>query len=106
MQMTGSLSGGEQQMCAFGRKLMGNPRLIIIDEMSLGLAPLIVDHLIDNVKDINAQGTSVLLVEQDVQLALDNSHYGYMLSTGRVEMQCPSGDLLANKQVKEIYLGL
>jgi ABC-type branched-subunit amino acid transport system ATPase component len=105
-QKTGSLSGGEQQMCAFARGLMGNPRLIIIDEMSLGLAPLIVDDLIDNVKEINQQGTSVLLVEQDVQLALDNSHYGYVLSTGRVEMQGNSQELLGNQQIKEIYLGL
>jgi branched-chain amino acid transport system ATP-binding protein len=106
MQNTGSLSGGEQQMCAFGRGLMANPELIIIDEMSLGLAPLIVDDLIDNVKDINERGTSVLLVEQDVQLALDNSHYGYVLSTGKVEMKGPSQELLHNQQVKEIYLGL
>jgi len=105
-QKTGSLSGGEQQMCAFARGLMGNPRLIIIDEMSLGLAPLIVDDLIDHVKAINQQGTSVLLVEQDVQLALDNSHYGYVLSTGRVEMEGNSQELLRNQEFKEIYLGL
>ena len=105
-QKTGSLSGGEQQMCAFARGLMGNPKLIIIDEMSLGLAPLIVDDLIDNVKEINQQGTSVLLVEQDVQLALDNSHYGYVLSTGRVEMKGDSQELLRNQHIKEIYLGL
>lgn len=105
-QKTGSLSGGEQQMCAFARGLMGNPRLIIIDEMSLGLAPLIVDDLIDQVKAINQEGTSVLLVEQDVQLALYNSHYGYVLSTGRVEMQGNSQELLRNQEIKEIYLGL
>jgi branched-chain amino acid transport system ATP-binding protein len=105
-QKTGSLSGGEQQMCAFARGLMGNPKLIIIDEMSLGLAPLIVDDLIDNVKEINQQGTSVLLVEQDVQLALDNSHYGYVLSTGKVQMQGNSLELLRNQEIKEIYLGL
>ncbi len=105
-QKTGSLSGGEQQMCAFARGLMGNPVLIIIDEMSLGLAPLIVDDLVDNVKEINERGTSVLLVEQDVQLALENSHYGYVLSTGRVEMQGDSRELLGNQEIKEIYLGL
>ena len=105
-QSTGSLSGGEQQMCAFARGLMGNPRLIIIDEMSLGLAPLIVDDLIDHVKAINQQGTSVLLVEQDVQLALDNSHYGYVLATGKVEMEGNSQELLRNQEIKEIYLGL
>jgi branched-chain amino acid transport system ATP-binding protein len=105
-QMAGSLSGGEQQMCAFARGLMGNPELIIIDEMSLGLAPLIVDDLVDIVKEINQQGTSVLLVEQDVQLALDNSHYGYVISTGRVVMEGHSETLLQKKEIKEIYLGL
>ena len=74
--------------------------------MSLGLAPLIVDDLIDHVKAINQQGTSVLLVEQDVQLALDNSHYGYVLATGKVEMEGNSQELLRNQEIKEIYLGL
>ena len=105
-QSAGSLSGGEQQMCAIARGLMGNPKLILIDEMSLGLAPLIVDDLIDVVKSINAQGTGVLLVEQDVQLALDNSHYGYVLSTGKVAMQGESKSLLKNQEIKEIYLGM
>jgi branched-chain amino acid transport system ATP-binding protein len=105
-QMAGSLSGGEQQMCAFARGLMGDPKLIIIDEMSLGLAPLIVDDLVDIVKEINQQGTSVLLVEQDVQLALDNSHFGYVISTGRMVMEGDSRTLLQNQEIKEIYLGL
>ena len=106
LQSAGSMSGGEQQMCAIARALMGNPRMMLIDEMSLGLAPLIVDHLIDIVKEINQQGTSVLLVEQDVQLALDNSHYGYVLSTGSLAMEGASGDLLQKQEIKEIYLGL
>ncbi len=105
-QKAGSLSGGEQQMCAIGRGLMGDPRLLLIDEMSLGLAPLVVDNLIDIVKEINNRGTAVLLVEQDVQLALDNSHYGYVLSTGRLAMEGPSKELLQNKEIKEVYLGL
>jgi branched-chain amino acid transport system ATP-binding protein len=105
-QMAGSLSGGEQQMCAFARGLMGNPKLIIIDEMSLGLAPLIVDDLVDIVRDINRHGTSVLLVEQDVQLALSNSHYGYVISTGRVVMEGDSETLLQKKEIKEVYLCL
>nr|WP_246804045.1 hypothetical protein [Desulfosarcina cetonica] len=85
---------------------MGDPQLILIDEMSMGLAPLIVDNLIDVVKSINSQGTGVLLVEQDVQLALDNSHYGYVLSTGKVAMQGESKRLLKNKEIKAIYLGM
>lgn len=105
-QQAGSMSGGEQQMCAIARGLMGAPRLILIDEMSLGLAPVVVDDLIDIVKDINAKGASVLLVEQDVQLALDNSNHGYVLSTGRLAMQGPSQELLQNKEIKDIYLGL
>jgi branched-chain amino acid transport system ATP-binding protein len=105
-QKAGSLSGGEQQMCAIGRALMGYPKLLIVDEMSLGLAPLIVDDLIDIVKDINQQGTAVLLVEQDVQLALDNSHYGYVLSTGRMALEGSSEELLKSKEVKEAYLGI
>jgi branched-chain amino acid transport system ATP-binding protein len=105
-QKAGSLSGGEQQMCAIGRALMGDPKLLIVDEMSLGLAPLIVDNLIDIVKNINQQGTAVLLVEQDVQLALDNSHYGYVLSTGRMALEGSSEELLKSKEVKEAYLGL
>jgi branched-chain amino acid transport system ATP-binding protein len=105
-QRAGSMSGGEQQMCAIARALMGNPRLILIDEMSLGLAPLIVDDLIDIVKAINQEGTGVMLVEQDVQLALDNSHYGYVLSTGNMAMQGNSAELLQNQEIKEIYLGM
>jgi branched-chain amino acid transport system ATP-binding protein len=105
-QRAGSLSGGEQQMCAIARSLMGDPLLLLVDEMSLGLAPLIVDDLIDIVKEINAGGTSVLLVEQDVQLALDNSSYGYVLSTGRLAMQGESADLIQNKEIKDVYLGL
>jgi branched-chain amino acid transport system ATP-binding protein len=105
-QQAGSLSGGEQQMCAVARGLMGNPALLLIDEMSLGLAPFVVDDLIDIVKEINASGTTVLLVEQDVQLALDNSNYGYVLSTGRLAMEGLSGDLIQNKEIKDVYLGL
>jgi len=105
-QKSGSLSGGEQQMCAMARGLMGNPRLLLVDEMSLGLAPLIVDDLIDIVKAIHEQGTTVFIVEQDVHLALSNSDYGYVLATGHIMMEGPSRELLTNKQIKEVFLGL
>ncbi len=105
-QKAGSLSGGEQQMCAMARGLMGNPRLLLVDEMSLGLAPLIVDDLIDIVKEIHKQGTTVFIVEQDVHLALSNSDYGYVLATGRIMMEGSSRDLLANRKIKEVFLGL
>ncbi len=106
MQKAGNLSGGEQQMLAIGRGLMGNPRLFLIDEMSLGLAPLIVDNLVEIVAAINKQGTTVLLVEQDVQLALENSDYAYILETGRVVKKGPSSELLRDPEIKDIYLGM
>lgn len=105
-QKAGSMSGGEQQMAAIGRGLMASPKLFLIDEMSLGLAPLIVDNLIDIVMEINKRGTTVLLVEQDVQLALEHSHYGYVLDTGRLVMEGKSEKLLNDPKIKEVYLGL
>jgi len=105
-QKAGSLSGGEQQMLAMARGLMGKPALLLVDEMSLGLAPLIVDDLIDIVKEIHQQGTTVFIVEQDVHLALANSDYGYVLATGHVMMEGNSQDLLKNKEIKEVFLGL
>ncbi len=105
-QRAGSLSGGEQQMVAIGRGLMGKPNVLLIDEMSLGLAPLIVDDLIDIVLKIKEEGTTVFLVEQDVQLALQNSDYGYVLDTGKIAMEGKSQDLLTNPDVKKVYLGL
>ncbi len=106
MQLAGSLSGGEQQMVAIARGLMGKPEVFIVDEMSLGLAPLIVDNLIDIIKKINSEGKTVLLVEQDVQLALENSDYAYVLDTGKIAMEGPSKDLLNNPEIKKVYLGM
>ncbi len=105
-QKAGSLSGGEQQMCAMARGLMGNPKLLLVDEMSLGLAPLIVDDLVDIVKEIHQQGTTVFIVEQDVHLALSNSDYGYVLATGHIMMEGKSQELLGKKEIKEVFLGL
>lgn len=105
-QEAGSLSGGEQQMCALARGLMGRPKLLLIDEMSLGLAPIIVDDLIEIVAQINQQGTTVLLVEQDVQVALEQANRGYVLEVGHVVMEGPARNLLEEPRVREAYLGI
>jgi len=105
-QLAGRLSGGEQQMCAIGRGLMSRPRLLLIDELSLGLAPLIVDHLLDLISQINQKGTTVLLVEQDVQVALEHAHRGYVLETGRVVQSSPAAQLLEDPRIRQAYLGL
>jgi branched-chain amino acid transport system ATP-binding protein len=105
-QSAGSLSGGEQQMCAIGRALMARPRLLLIDELSLGLAPAIVEGLWPALREVNAAGTSILLVEQDVQLALENSRRGYVLDTGRIVLSGPSADLLADPRIVSAYLGV
>jgi branched-chain amino acid transport system ATP-binding protein len=105
-QMAGRLSGGEQQMCAIGRGLMGRPRLLLIDELSLGLAPLVVDHLLDLISQINEKGTTVLLVEQDVQVALEHAHRAYVLETGRVVQSGPADELLDDPRIRQAYLGL
>ena len=105
-QQAGRLSGGEQQMCAIGRGLMGRPRLLLIDELSLGLAPLVVDHLLDLISRINEQGTAVLLVEQDVQVALEHAHRGYVLETGRIVRTGPAAELLDDPGIRQAYLGL
>ncbi|HTS00988.1 MAG TPA: ABC transporter ATP-binding protein, partial [Thermoanaerobaculia bacterium] len=99
-------SGGEQQMCAIGRGLLGRPRLLLIDELSLGLAPLVVDHLLELISQINATGTTVLLVEQDVQVALEHAHRAYVLETGRVVQSGPAEELLDDPRIRQAYLGL
>ncbi|HYK41563.1 MAG TPA: ATP-binding cassette domain-containing protein [Thermoanaerobaculia bacterium] len=105
-QLAGRLSGGEQQMCAIGRGLMGRPRLLLIDELSLGLAPVVVDNLLELISRINREGTTVLLVEQDVQVALEHAHRGYVLETGRIVQSSPAGELLEDPRIRQAYLGL
>lgn len=105
-QMAGTLSGGEQQMVAIGRGLMGLPRLLMLDEPSLGLSPVMVTTMFEAIRQINTTGTTVLLVEQNVLRALKLSHRGYVLEDGRVVAEGPSADLLRNPQVRATYLGL
>jgi branched-chain amino acid transport system ATP-binding protein len=105
-QRAGSLSGGEQQMLAIGRALMAAPRLLLMDEPSLGLAPVIVDEVFGVIRTINASGVSVLLVEQNVQRALELSSRGYLLSEGRVVLEGPSPELLSSGEVRRSVLGV
>jgi len=105
-QLAGSLSGGEQQMLALGRALMARPRLLLMDEPSLGLAPVIVDAVFDVIGTINRSGVSVLLVEQNVERALEIADRGYLLSEGRIGLQGPAADLLANDDLRRTVLGV
>lgn len=102
----GYLSGGEQQMVAIGRALMSSPRLLLLDEPSLGLAPLIVEQITGIIREVNAQGTSVVLVEQNATMALSLADHGYILENGRVVKDGPAADLLADKDIQEFYLGV
>ncbi len=104
-QPAGTLSGGEQQMLAVGRALMSKPKIIMMDEPSLGLAPIIVQGIFDIIREINKQGTTVLLIEQNANMALKTAHYGYVMETGKISLEGPGQELLANEQVKELYLG-
>ncbi len=105
-QLAGDMSGGEQQMCAMARGLMAAPRLLMVDEMSLGLAPVIVERLLEVLGDIHEQGVTVLLVEQDVNSALSIAHRGYVLEHGKVALTGNADSLLDDPRVKEAYLGL
>ena len=104
-QAAGTLSGGEQQMLAVGRALMSRPKIIMMDEPSLGLAPIIVQGIFDIIQEINKQGTTVLLIEQNANMALKIADFGYVMETGRISLQGTGAELLANDQVKELYLG-
>jgi branched-chain amino acid transport system ATP-binding protein len=104
-QYGGTLSGGEQQMLAIARALMGRPKLLLLDEPSLGLAPIFVDSIFETINQINEQGTTILLVEQNAQLALQYSNRGYVLETGEIALAGNSEDLLTNEQVRKAYLG-
>lgn len=104
-QQGGTLSGGEQQMLAIARALMARPILLLLDEPSLGLAPILVDSIFATIRQINEQGTTILLVEQNAQLALQFSHRGYVLETGKIALADSSERLLQNEQVKDAYLG-
>lgn len=104
--IAGYLSGGEQQMLAMGRALMSNPRYLLLDEPSLGLAPLLVQRIRELIVEINRQGTAVLLVEQNATMALSIASHGYVLETGKVVMDAPAADLLEDSDIREFYLGL
>jgi len=104
-QAAGTLSGGEQQMLAIGRALMARPKLLLLDEPSMGLAPNLVEQIFEIIQDINSQGTTILLVEQNAQMALAVASRGYILQTGKIVLADSSAALLANEQVKKAYLG-
>lgn len=104
-QMAGTLSGGEQQMLAVGRALMSRPKLLMMDEPSLGLAPLIVQDIFKIIKEINKKGVTILLIEQNANMALKTADYGYVLETGRISLSGTGRELLENEDVKKAYLG-
>ncbi len=104
-QVAGTLSGGEQQMLAMGRALMSRPKLLMLDEPSMGLAPLLVEQIFEIIQRLNKAGSTILLVEQNAQMALSVAHRGYVLETGKIVTTGPSGELLASPAIKKAYLG-
>ena len=104
-QVAGTLSGGEQQMLAMGRALMSDPKLLMLDEPSMGLAPILVEQIFDIIRELNQAGSTILLVEQNAQMALSVAHRGYVLETGRVTLTGQGRELRADEAVKKAYLG-
>jgi len=104
-QVAGTLSGGEQQMLAIGRALMGAPKVLLLDEPSMGLAPVLVEQIFETITGINQQGTTILLVEQNAFMALQVAHRGYVLQTGEIALAGTAEDLQANEEVRKAYLG-
>ena len=105
-QRAGTLSGGEQQMCAIGRALMAHPKLLMLDEPSMGLAPIFVEKIFEIIREINDQGTPILLVEQNALMALETAHRGYVLETGKISLSDNAKALQQNEQVRKAYLGI
>jgi branched-chain amino acid transport system ATP-binding protein len=104
-QKAGTMSGGEQQMCAMGRALMARPKLLLLDEPSMGLAPIFVERIFEIVREINSQGTPILLVEQNALMALEAAHRGYVMETGVIALEGPAKDLRNDEKVRQTYLG-
>jgi branched-chain amino acid transport system ATP-binding protein len=104
-QKGGTLSGGEQQMLSIGRALMGRPRILLLDEPSMGLSPILVDAIFATIRDINQQGTTILLVEQNARMALKVAHRGYVIQTGRIVLEDTAADLFKSDVVRKSYLG-
>jgi branched-chain amino acid transport system ATP-binding protein len=104
-QIAGTLSGGEQQMLAIGRALMCNPKLLLLDEPSMGLAPILVDQVFESIQEINKTGVTILLVEQNAYVALQIAHYGYVLESGQIVLEGDAKTLIANEDIRKAYLG-
>jgi len=104
-QLAGTLSGGEQQMLAIGRALMGRPKILLLDEPSMGLAPLLVQEIFSIIKDVNSNGTTVLLVEQNARMALQIAHRAYVIETGRIVLSGTGAELMESEEIKKAYLG-
>jgi len=104
-QVAGTLSGGEQQMLAIGRALMSNPKILLLDEPSMGLAPILVDQVFESIQEINKTGVTILLVEQNAYVALQIAHYGYVLESGQIVLEGDAKTLIENDEIRKAYLG-